>query len=334
MWWSRRRSVCLQLFKSLLLRQRSVVCAVAVRMPFTGGGTTGNEPPGTHHHYFSSGFAWDLHGGMNQPVYARLASSDGTVTIRTGTIGSNGGGAGQYVPVLVRVNGTTVGTVWYEHLANLQVTSNSDYSVNQLLGYTASGVFDDPVNCGPPYAGKAYGWPYSSGWQVCTPSGVHTHADVGKGCYRSIGLNTAVGADTAIIMLSTSYAADNNSACDNTELDAVNSGIVDTDGDGVPDTSDDCPATPGTVRGCPDLDRDGIADLFDLCVASHDASFTEGSSGVQPPGDPLFRPFSFRTTRGCGRRTRLGWAARPRPPTRWRALPHSVISMGTASVTC
>ncbi|MBK8556721.1 MAG: SUMF1/EgtB/PvdO family nonheme iron enzyme [Lewinellaceae bacterium] len=39
----------------------------------------------------------------------------------------------------------------------------------------------------------------------------------------------------------------------------------DRDGDGTPDASDECPDTPGSVRGCPDGDFDGIPDKDDAC---------------------------------------------------------------------
>ena len=41
--------------------------------------------------------------------------------------------------------------------------------------------------------------------------------------------------------------------------------IVDTDGDGVPDATDNCPTVKGTLSGCPDSDNDGIADKDDKC---------------------------------------------------------------------
>lgn len=42
---------------------------------------------------------------------------------------------------------------------------------------------------------------------------------------------------------------------------------VDTDGDGIPDTEDDCPleAGPVSLKGCPDRDGDGIVDKDDRC---------------------------------------------------------------------
>ncbi|MGE5108209.1 MAG: OmpA family protein [Sphingobacteriales bacterium] len=41
--------------------------------------------------------------------------------------------------------------------------------------------------------------------------------------------------------------------------------IKDTDKDGVADNLDECPDTPGTVKGCPDRDKDGVADKDDKC---------------------------------------------------------------------
>ncbi len=39
----------------------------------------------------------------------------------------------------------------------------------------------------------------------------------------------------------------------------------DTDGDGISDSKDECPAVKGTVNGCPDSDGDGVADKDDQC---------------------------------------------------------------------
>jgi OOP family OmpA-OmpF porin len=41
--------------------------------------------------------------------------------------------------------------------------------------------------------------------------------------------------------------------------------VKDTDGDGVADEKDNCPAEKGTLNGCPDTDGDGIADKDDKC---------------------------------------------------------------------
>jgi len=194
----------------------------AVRMPFSDGGRTGNESPEKHHRFFGSGFAWDLHKSPGAPVYARLASSDGTVSIHIGRIGSSASGAGQWVEVQVQVNRATVGTLYYNHLKNLQVAENTDYAANKLLGYLGDGLFPAP-QCAD---GTADGWPWvDDGWEVCTPGGVHTHVDIKRGCYRSLGLNESVQAGKGIVLLSTNYAEANRSTCDNPELDAVNADV-------------------------------------------------------------------------------------------------------------
>jgi hypothetical protein len=185
-------------------------------MPFVGGGITGDESP-SGHRFFFGGFAWDVHKSAGALVYANFASSDGRVSIHTGSIGSNGNGSGQYVPVEVRVNGTAVGTVYFNHLKDLQVSSNSEYRPGQPLGTLGSGTYPTS-GCSD---GTSDGWPRSSSWDVCTPPGIHTHLDVKNGCFRSIGLNTPVDNKTPILMLSTALAASNKSTCDNNELAAV-----------------------------------------------------------------------------------------------------------------
>jgi len=41
--------------------------------------------------------------------------------------------------------------------------------------------------------------------------------------------------------------------------------IMDRDNDGFVDAEDDCPDTPGTIKGCPDTDNDGFVDVNDAC---------------------------------------------------------------------
>ncbi len=41
---------------------------------------------------------------------------------------------------------------------------------------------------------------------------------------------------------------------------------LDSDNDGVIDAADNCPDTPGPIKGCPDADGDGVADADDECV--------------------------------------------------------------------
>lgn len=194
----------------------------AVRMPFSDGGTTGVQSPSGHPRFNGAGFAWDLHKGPGVEVKARIVSSDGAVSIRVLRVRPNPNGAGNQVDVQVKVNGTVVGTIFYSHIKSPQVTGGRDYGADQLLGWLADGT-QSARQCRD---GTSDGWPYSSNWQVCTPSGIHTHLDVQKGCYRSLGNSAGVARDTAVIMLSTAYGTTNRSACDNAELDAVNNDLA------------------------------------------------------------------------------------------------------------
>ena len=54
---------------------------------------------------------------------------------------------------------------------------------------------------------------------------------------------------------------------------------LDMDDDGVIDAADDCPETPGTVKGCPDSDGDGVIDSEDDCV---DTPGTDNGCPVEP----------------------------------------------------
>ncbi|MCR9052106.1 MAG: SUMF1/EgtB/PvdO family nonheme iron enzyme [Phaeodactylibacter xiamenensis] len=59
---------------------------------------------------------------------------------------------------------------------------------------------------------------------------------------------------------------------------------ADTDGDGIPNTSDRCPeeAGPEALRGCPDTDGDGIPDIDDRCP---EEAGVEELQGCPPPSD-------------------------------------------------
>jgi hypothetical protein len=191
---------------------------VAVFMPFSAGGVTGGESPKTHKPASIGGFAWDLKKSDGSAVYANMASSDGSVSLKVAYIGANGGGAGKTLRLSVSVNGTNVGQVEYEHVRNLQVsTSSPAFGPGKLVGYLGTGKYASS-HCADR---TADGWPWSLSWRVCTPGGIHTHTDFAKACYRDLPTNGAVSATTAIAMLSSAYSTTNKSVCDATELDMV-----------------------------------------------------------------------------------------------------------------
>ncbi len=81
--------------------------------------------------------------------------------------------------------------------------------------------------------------------------------------------------------------------------------VLDTDGDGVPDGTDQCPQQPGPPPpGCPDRDRDGVFDAADKCP---DRAGRRRATGCPPRT-------AYRTTlrlRRIGRRTYRGKLSTP-----------------------
>ncbi len=62
--------------------------------------------------------------------------------------------------------------------------------------------------------------------------------------------------------------------------------LADADGDGVPDTMDECPEDPGpkSTAGCPDRDRDGVPDYKDRCPDSPGPAETRGCPDTDGDG--------------------------------------------------
>lgn len=197
----------------------TAVKRAVLRMPFSGGGDTGIESPTKHHHFFG-GYAWDLHKTPGAEVRANVVSSDGKVSLVVGTVVDTDR-VGFRVPVTVKVGSTTVGTVRFEHLVNVKVSSGATPKPGDLLGYLSSATYKERKCSG----GIAYGFPYiDDGWEVCTKWGIHAHVEFRQACWRKgLGTHVAVGAKTGIAMLSSAYASANRGACDNAQMDAVNS---------------------------------------------------------------------------------------------------------------
>ncbi len=186
-----------------------------LRMPFDGGGTTGDELASAHHHYWYA-WAWDLHGGSGTAVKPRVVSSDGAVTMSVASAGGStcaSGYAGQNVVVSVSVAGVQVGTVLFGHLDRVQVAAGQPVSPGSVLGYLATSTSSQPG-----------GYAHSNCWQVTTASGIHTHVEVAQGCWRSLSTSTSVSASDPLIMLNAAYATSNRSACNIDEMNQVNNG--------------------------------------------------------------------------------------------------------------
>ncbi len=186
-----------------------------LRFGFVDGAKTGNESPSTHSaSYIDDGIQWDIYGSAGSGVRPAFYSSDGAVSlsvsdggdVRSGAVGN---GAGRIANVAVRVDGVQVGVVRFMHLVSVAVGPGSpDSSLGPLPPSTR-------------YDG-CYGWPCSASWAVPSPAGIHTHLDIDHGCYRNVGVNTALAVGEPIAMLSSAFPKENQSACDLAEMQAVN----------------------------------------------------------------------------------------------------------------
>ena len=105
---------------------------------------------------------------------------------------------------------------------------------------------------------------------------------------RNQGPAPDIGADEVNVDTDGDGVLDVNDACPAVQGPAVNNGCPDTDGDGVPDPSDTCPtvAGPASNNGCPlpppDTDGDGIPDSSDSCPTQAAPGTANGCPTVTP----------------------------------------------------
>ena len=184
--------------------------SAAVLFPFDGGGNTwvSGDGPDVHRTYFS-GFGWaeDLHAANGTAVQARFQSSDGAITLKVLAVDDLvcNPSAGKYVMLEVRVDGTVVGRMIYEHLNNVPsaIAVNATIGVGDTLGYLN---FWDPSSC----------------WAETLVDGlVHTHMEFQRACYRSLTAATTYGGWTPVGLLSSTYSTTNKSECGEGDITSV-----------------------------------------------------------------------------------------------------------------
>lgn len=205
----------------------------AVLSPFMGGASwfldaSEHDPAGVSSGY---GFAWDLIGGSgpDAPVYPRIKTGDGALTLKIDAIGNNPSDTGKYVVVVVKVSNVIVGKVRYVHLTNVPAFTVGDViNTTTQLGKTASSTCYNSDNqvttCVP--GSTCYGFHCSDYWQVRYSNSIHTHVDFQRACYGS-SLSSPAGPSTGLTLLSNNYATDHDGACDATELASVAAATVD-----------------------------------------------------------------------------------------------------------
>jgi len=214
----------------------STAATATVGMPFSGKwayNVNVNPPysdldsshPSVHAKYYGD-WATDLYAGEGTPVHLQVKAA-GTVTF--GWLSYPNGTCGQRTVIAVYVNGSQVGSVYYEHLANA-VRSGAAPANGMVVGY----VHD---------------------WGGCNP-GPHVHVELksvsNNACWTDNGHpGTTLGEGDALGVLGST----NSGFQQPCGAGVGGDGATDSDGDGVPAPTDHCPTTPGRTgrQGCPAL---------------------------------------------------------------------------------
>ncbi|NNE74714.1 MAG: hypothetical protein HKN26_13690 [Acidimicrobiales bacterium] len=158
-------------------------------MPFDGRwanefGTT----PDRHARRSDQNWTMDVF-APDTPVAVRVGNATGEVEIEVDRVELDTtcqSTAGEYVQVIVRVDGTDVGVVLYHHLVDVQVSEGDRLDNGAVLGRTVSNPTDLFGTC----------------WRVTTPLGIHTHLAItnadGHACYVPHDVGEALVAGTTI----------------------------------------------------------------------------------------------------------------------------------------
>jgi len=235
-----------------------------IGMPFTGkwaynvataascgSGSNQTSHPSCHMTNPSTGYLWgdwatDAYAGDGTDV--KLSVPYATGTLAYVFVPVTNGSCGHRVEVTVKVGGTEVGQVYFDHLKS-EVTSQAGLDAAMSSG----GVI-----------GKVD--------QTCHIGYSHTHIELKStpdhACYVNYSNtnNTAgmtVNQDSNFGVLGSPNTG-KQQAC--ASVPSGNPPPTDTDGDGIPNAQDQCPTQsgPASTAGCPDLDGDGVKDSIDV----------------------------------------------------------------------
>ena len=247
-------------------------------MPFTGNwaynipttascGPSNSQTshPQCHENYYGD-WGNDLHASEGTPVHFNVTSASGALTYTWGA--TTNGTCGERTRINVLVNGELVGTVYYEHLQGA-------------------------VKTGPITNGMTVGRVHLHGQGSCNP-GPHLHIEfrnpTGFSCYYNkstpqLTAGMTVNEGDPIGRLGNNNATTNKQAC---AAPPPPPPPADSDGDGVPDTSDQCPTRngPALANGCPDtnLVKGGGFEAGGWSAMAN-TNFVTYASGQAAPGE-------------------------------------------------
>ena len=202
---------------------------VSIVSPVGGGQMSSTPDESPPHHTFYGDFAFDQVGSA---AFFRFRNPTGSVAATVTNNSNTSCEGGRRVTIEVKVDGTVVGNVFYLHLKaagihGVGAIGNGDKIGDMSTTTTRPGDNDCWTN-------------------------PHTHVELqtlngGKSCFMPGLLNTHPAPPTALGILGGGYASTSWSPC------PPGSETPDTDGDGIPDSSDQCPNAPGPSErgGCP-----------------------------------------------------------------------------------
>ena len=205
--------------------------------------------PSCHEIYSGADWSTDLYAPDGTDVRLRLTAN---FTPTFEFIATSDGSCGHRVSFRIKNGSTVIGRIYFDHLKN-EVNSTAEISNGGVLGKVD---------------------------QTCHVGFAHTHIEV----QGFVGRLSATPTTASPVESGGAPLSDGNkigqlvSTVTGSRQVCPNTPPSDSDGDGIPDASDQCPsqAGAGSTGGCPDRDGDGVADSTDACPTNPGPASTTG----------------------------------------------------------
>ena len=235
----------------------------------------------------NSNFATDISAtGTPPPV---VLTNVTTVAATGNALAANGSTADVTATNVIASGGTDVNV---QNSAEITLDHSNYNSVTELSGGNATNVGENATNqtTAPIFAGATDF--HQAANSPTINAGTASAASFGTvdfdGFPRNQGPAPDIGADEVNVDTDGDGVLDVNDACPAVQGPVSNNGCPDADGDGVPDPSDNCPTVSGPASngGCPlppaDTDGDGIPDASDACPAQAAPGTANGCPAAAP----------------------------------------------------